>query len=157
MFLDSFWNRVQQSDGCWNWTGGKNNQGYGNFAPQRRVNLLAHRFSWEFHHRQQIPPGMLVCHTCDNPSCVNPAHLFLGSQGDNHADKLHKLEIKRLRAAGVTELPPLDLARRDNGNACWRGHAYTPENTTVNRLGRKVCRTCDRQRRKPRLFGKGAA
>lgn len=79
-------------DQCWEWLASKNELGYGTMS-QRRNNQstgwLAHRISYE-HFIGSIPEGMLVCHTCDNPGCVNPAHFFLGSNADNIADRQAK-------------------------------------------------------------------
>jgi hypothetical protein len=68
--------------GCWLWTG--NASKYGHFQANG-VQTLAHRVSWMIHHGG-IPKGMFVCHKCDTPLCVNPAHLFLGTQKDNMGD-----------------------------------------------------------------------
>jgi hypothetical protein len=82
---EAFWARVVKTgDGCWQWTGVTNEWGYGRLVPPH--NVLAHRFSWTLHFGA-IPEGMLVCHTCDNPSCARPGHLFLGTVADNNRDR----------------------------------------------------------------------
>ena len=83
---ERFWNRVDQSTkrSCWLWTGSCSWGGYGRIR-YRGPSTYAHRVSWLIHFGE-IPPRMLVLHKCDNPPCVNPKHLFLGSQADNMRD-----------------------------------------------------------------------
>jgi hypothetical protein len=84
---ERFWSFVHKTNGCWNWTG-SNVRGYGKFMIEKK-NLSAHRLSYEFH-IGKIPSGHLVCHKCDNPSCVNPDHLFLGTWKSNVDDMIQK-------------------------------------------------------------------
>jgi hypothetical protein len=75
-------------NGCWNWTGALYQNGYGVFTYRYRA-VKVHRYSYRLY-RGQIPEGLEVCHTCDNKKCVNPEHLFLGTQQDNMTDMVNK-------------------------------------------------------------------
>ncbi len=76
-------------DECWNWTGLRNDRGYGRFHFGKK-NILAHRAAWIAVAGKEIPDGMVICHSCDNRTCCNPAHLFLGTQSDNMQDCVRK-------------------------------------------------------------------
>lgn len=90
--VDRFWEKVQKTDECWLWTGAINSSnGYGRI----RHNKYTHRVSYEFHFGA-IPKGLFVCHRCDNPPCVRPDHLFLGTPGDNMRD----MHSKQRQACG---------------------------------------------------------
>lgn len=86
-----FWPKVDRSGGpaaCWPWTAGRNPDGYGNFWMRGRIDK-AHRTAWTLA-VGEIPKGLHVLHSCDNPPCCNPAHLWLGTIADNSADKRAK-------------------------------------------------------------------
>lgn len=80
---------VDPNAGCWNWTASKTSDGYGRVGDRNKKLKLAHRVSYELH-CGAIPDGLHVLHRCDNPACVNPSHLFLGTNIDNINDKVSK-------------------------------------------------------------------
>lgn len=120
-------NRIRKTDSCWIWEGAKTTDGYGVYR-SRGKNYLVHRQAWTEAHGQEIPVGMVVCHTCDNPPCVNPDHLWLGTPLENNADKVRK---NRHYTGGAPK-----------SETCKRNHEWTPENTIIGPDGKRRCRTC---------------
>jgi hypothetical protein len=116
-------------NGCWLWTGSKDDGGYGWFSVDVKT-MRAHRVSYELHYGP-IPDGFFVLHGCDVRHCVNPSHLYLGTQFDNICDR-----DTRGRNAET------------NKTHCPRGHEYTPENTYVRKLGWRECKICRRELRR---------
>jgi len=91
-----FWSKVEITKTCWNWVGSRHKSGYGDFCgifAGRAVRCVVHRLAWELM-RGPIPIGMIICHRCDNRSCVNPEHLFLGTHWDNTHDCIAKGRFK---------------------------------------------------------------
>lgn len=123
-----FWSRVKKTKSCWDYVGTKNVDGYG-WARHMGKNMGAHRYSWILSNGN-IPDGLHVLHKCDNPSCVKPAHLYLGTHQKNMRDradrrrcKHQKLsrgdvsKIKEMRKMGATCQQIADKFGISNGHA----------------------------------------
>ena len=125
---ERFWTKVDKRghDECWEWQASRNALGYGRFTPTHGTTVGAHRFAWEDANRRPIPDGLIVLHACDNPPCVNPAHLSIGTYRENARQCV---ERGRHPEASKT--------------ACDNGHDLGPENTGRDR-GARCCRTCKR-------------
>jgi len=144
-----FWCKVkiiQDEDSCWEWNGAVNENGYGIITVTiegKQKFFYAHRVSWEWNSSQDIPTDLIIRHKCDNPPCVRPSHLLLGTHKDNTDDKMERgryvsavaeidaataVEIRCLKASGVagTELALKYNLSSQHINAICRG-VYWPD------------------------------
>jgi hypothetical protein len=106
-----FWEHVGKTDGCWIWTGARNNKGYGRYSFDGKP-WGAHRVAFALGKDTALPGLVFVCHRCDNPSCVNPGHLFLGTVQDNNKDMKAKGRARAPKALanGRGKLSDQDIA-----------------------------------------------
>lgn len=128
--IKRFWARVSETEGCWEWTGGRTPKGYGLLLVEGRK-VYAHRFSYA-RFVGPIPDGLLVCHHCDNPPCVRPDHFFLGSNTDNMRDASRKGRLVGSHPAGrgaahhhakLTEADVREIRRRGDEGESYAGIA----------------------------------
>lgn len=142
-----FWQKVNKTDGCWEWTGGLQAMGYGLMYASGSSNpQLAHRVSWRLE-SGDIPAGMFVCHRCDNRRCVRPAHLFLGSAKDNTRDMMRKgrnrTGANKLRAWDVIDIRTLHaFGMRPRDLMEGFGVSRTMVNSIVSRRSWKEAESC---------------
>jgi hypothetical protein len=110
---------------CWNWTGALSDKGYGRFMLDGR-NSHAHRVAYMLW-VGEIPEGLSVCHKCDNPRCVRPQHLFVGSNSDNQQDSVSKGRHWQV-----------------SKTACANGHPYTEDNIYYRKGSKRgrICKIC---------------
>lgn len=106
-----FWSKVRQSDGCWEWTACRTTAGYGKFRLDGQ-HLGAHRISYLLEYGD-IPDGLWVLHDCDNPGCVRPDHLYLGTHADNVRDRVARKRDSYGDRNG-SRLHPERILRGDN-------------------------------------------
>lgn len=127
---DRFWTKVdvRDPDECWPWLGLRVDGDYGRIRVDGK-HYPAHRAAWELHHGIRIPKELNACHICDNPPCVNPHHIFPGTQSENMRDAQTKGRHHNPQSAKTH---------------CPKGHPYSGGNLIVDGQGRR-CRTCRRE------------
>lgn len=120
--------KVTKSSDCWIWTGGGDRHGYGRFWYDGKMQL-SHRVNWLLHNGP-IPDGLCVLHTCDNPPCVNPAHLWLGTQADN----MHDCANKGRAVGGISRGQRHGLAKLTDDKVLEIRRIYSAGGTTQREL-----------------------
>jgi hypothetical protein len=113
--------------GCWEWTLSVSKSGYGKVKWRPR-DLRVHRVAMHLWNGFDLEDSRIVCHSCDNPRCFNPDHIWVGTHSENQQDSVRK---KRHHLARKT--------------ACIRGHEFSRENTYIGKSGGRHCRACHRQ------------
>lgn len=121
---ERFWKYVRKTPMCWVWVGVRHGKGYGQIT-MGRTTVKAHRVSYEIHHGS-IPDGLQVMHACDNPPCVNPDHLSVGSNRDNMRQR-----AERGRTAREFQIPQTKLS---DAEVCAIRTKYSLGGTTHRRL-----------------------
>jgi hypothetical protein len=127
----------EPNSGCWLWTGALTRKGYGHMCLASGKTMTAHRRSWQLHYGE-IPPGMHVLHRCDVRCCVNPDHLFLGTNQDNTDDKVRKGRQGRMHGeknhqAKLTEIDVRTILSMGGSNIAI-GRIFGVSNVLISRI-----------------------
>jgi HNH endonuclease len=151
----AFWMQVDKSTnphGCWDWTGKLRLHGYGVMNVGHKA-IKAHRLSWLVNHGD-LPVDKLVCHTCDNPKCVRPDHLFLGTPAENAADMVRKGRHrtgKRRSSKGATNATP-ELLCQEIIELCRGGMTFKAIAKSVNLHRSTVSSICKKRGEHSRVY-----
>ncbi len=138
---DVFESRIDKSGSCWLWTGAKNGYGYGIFLMPGERPVRAHRYAWE-RVNGPIADGLVVMHSCDNPPCVNPAHLSLGTKADNSRDAAAKRRTKSGERHWNCRLSDSDIAAIISSTLrqCDLADRYGVDRSHISRIKRGLVR-----------------
>ena len=129
--IKRFWMKVEKTETCWLWRGARIGRGYGMFELNYK-SIYAHRHSWTLANGE-IPPGICVLHRCDNPSCVNPDHFFLGTNAENSKDCVNKKrQWRKLTPEQVIEIRQLAKRETRQSIADKMGVFHSTINAIVN-------------------------
>jgi hypothetical protein len=135
---ERFFSKIEKTDSCWTWTGSKDRKGYGRIMVGSKP-CLAHRVSYEIRFGP-VTKGLFVCHSCDNPTCVNPDHLWLGTNRDNAYDMMEKGRWKQPPVLPGEANPLAKLTREAvieirsvKGNTKALAHKYGVSITAIKR------------------------
>src|SRR3990167_4107802 len=134
-----FWPKVRKSAECWIWTGWKYKDNYGRMRCGRNIVKSAHRISWLLNNGA-IPKGLHVLHRCDNPPCVNPKHLFLGTALDNARDCVLKNRHAKGSTSGRRKLEESDIYDIRRRYVYWSGGMLAREYNVSPSLIRRIAR-----------------
>ena len=131
-----FWVKVdiRGDDECWPWLGASDQHGRGQFWMDGRKHRSP-RIAWSLRNGEPFPDHLHACHTCDNPPCCNPRHIWPGTRSDNFLDASRK---GRLHVQSSTPMGDINRAKTH----CKRGHEFTSSNTLVNSAGSRACKEC---------------
>ena len=128
-----------QQSGCWFYNGPKDRDGYGRYVEKNRK-YQAHRYSYQYHNNRQLTANECVCHICDNPPCVNPAHLFVGDRAMNNQDKTQKGRQARGTRYQRSKLQDHDIKKIRNDTRCYPQIAkeYDIGVSTVSKIKNRI-------------------
>ena len=129
--------------GCWIWITHNNEHRYGVFqisiSKGKQKSILAHRYSWEIFNNKKIPKGLCVLHKCDTPECINPRHLFIGTQQENIKD-MH-LKKRHVKAYTYKQKKEKIIKEKKVRTHCDKGHEYI-EGSYYFLSKRRQCKKC---------------
>ena len=124
----TFWDKVDKTDTCWLWQASKDKHGYGQLTYHGR-HRMAHHVAFELTHGA-VPDGLVICHTCDTPGCVNPDHLYAGTHKQNTADMLERKRARHGRSPGSNN-PSAKLTEADVLEIRWMYENGTLTNRAI--------------------------
>jgi hypothetical protein len=170
-----FWAKVNKRgpNDCWPWKAGKDSNGYGTFSytpvDGHAIGARAHRWLIGHLRGEHLGPDEETCHTCDNPPCVNPAHLYIGTHTTNMQDAVARMRLWQLKVTHCPQGHPMDGVTTRKGTprrycktcdkerqhqrktldrtTCKNGHPIEGDNILLCKNGTRKCRVCDAERR----------